>query len=481
MKDAIQIAKLKLQKNLLKYRLLKNNSSFSSSKRSKLILLTLAFCISIAAYGFGVVNAQDEDECQANKAITCDVSLYKFNPQSTNSTMTHVNNIILGGEAKPVDGGVAFVPYENGGGAFPTLARATGKMYLDSPVSTQQYLAYLSDKSGIQLSPQPAYAVTNATQGFNILNPIIKLWEWSRNLVYVFYVVIFIVIGIMIIMRQRIGGQIPITIINSIPNVVISLVLVTFSYAISGLIIDLMHLATGVIHYGLFMAGNSPGAGMETDTSALKYIFQSSEMSVFKIFGTAGVSNFDTAFTLDDVEGFAGNFMVKTVVNIIEDLAQWDTLVSVVLSIAGVSAMFKLFFTLLTHYLTFMLYPVVAPFQFLIGSLPGKTDQIWSWFKKMFESTGAFIGVYAAFCLMIIIVQSPNLGDWTWFPPLSGFTATTETIKHLLGYALFITTPTIPSMISEVMQIKPGPSAGVLGAETLKATSKLPVIGGLLG
>lgn len=455
----------------------KTESFFNKSEKAKLIFLTTLLILSVSAATFGITHAAWTNS--ANLGFNTGDTGEKGDDETADKKPTtgQVENT-AGGIFKmvmgfiPVDdenGGVSFLG-DPAGGALSTIASATGVMYLEGPVSTRQYLAHLSKKANF--GPQPVYA--QGIQGFDILTPIVSLWEWSRNLVYVFYVIIFIIIGVMIIMRQRIGGQIPITIINSIPNVLLSLVLVTFSYAISGLILDLMHLANGVIFAGLFGPGG-PGSNIaNTD----RFTFQSPEMSVFKIFGTSQITDFSGAIDFDED---SSNFMIKTILKILEDVAQWNVLISVVLSIAGVTAMFKLFFTLLTNYLTFMLYPILAPIQFLIGSLPGKSNVIGEWFKKMFAAVGAFVGVYLAFCIMIILTQSPDIGDFQWFPPMSGFSSSTETIRHLLGYAIFIATPTLPGMIQQLFKTQPGPMFAGVGPETQKAVSKIPLIGGLMG
>ena len=66
-----------------------------------------------------------------------------------------------------------------------------------------------------------------------------KLWGQSRNIAYMFFVVAMIVIGFMIMFRNKIGGQVLVSISNSIPQLIICLVLVTFSFAIAGIMLDI--------------------------------------------------------------------------------------------------------------------------------------------------------------------------------------------------------------------------------------------------
>ena len=470
----LRIKLLKFQRSYLQGKVLlkKANLLISANSKLQVIGFLLIICFSFIALTYNPTHALENP----NRG-TEETSNLNFKLADTNNLIQTTLVLINGGYIRSEQGAnggstVSWQPIDEHGGAMGIVAGATATMYKQGPVGTQQYLAHLGEKA--KIGPSPTYAQT--TQGFEILRPIIKLWEWSRNLVYVFYVIIFVIIGMMIILRHRIGGQIPITIINSIPSVILSLVLVTFSYAIAGLIIDAMHLTTGIIHAGFFGQGSSI---IENIDPTKDYSFQSPQMSVFRIFGTAEVTDFETAFELGEIEGVMGDKVINFVINIIEGVANFNTLVSVVLSIAAVAAMFKIFFTLLIKYLTFMLSPVLAPFQFFLGSIPGKSSAIGSWFKGMISSVAAFVGVYTAFCIMVVLTRENTLGDWTWFPPLTAFSAGRDTIAHLLAYALFISTPNIPGMLDKALQADPASIFGAVGGETKSAISKASL--GLFG
>ena len=75
-----------------------------------------------------------------------------------------------------------------------------------------------------------------------------KIWQKTRNIAYMAYVVVVIVIGFMIMFRNKIGGQTMVTVGNSIPQLVLGLFLVTFSFAIVGLFLDFGRVGIGVVH-----------------------------------------------------------------------------------------------------------------------------------------------------------------------------------------------------------------------------------------
>lgn len=86
-----------------------------------------------------------------------------------------------------------------------------------------------------------------------------KLWGQSRNIAYMFFVVAMIVIGFMIMFRNKIGGQVLVSISNSIPQLIICLVLVTFSFAIAGLMLDIGRSSMKVVERVFITAQKEAG------------------------------------------------------------------------------------------------------------------------------------------------------------------------------------------------------------------------------
>lgn len=83
--------------------------------------------------------------------------------------------------------------------------------------------------------------------GFAALRPFLEIWLLFRNFTYLIFVLIIIGIGFMIMFRAKINPQTVISVENAIPKIVISLLLITFSYSIVGFLIDLMYVAIGFV------------------------------------------------------------------------------------------------------------------------------------------------------------------------------------------------------------------------------------------
>lgn len=86
-----------------------------------------------------------------------------------------------------------------------------------------------------------------------------KLWAQSRNIAYIFFVLAMIVIGFMIMFRSKLGGQVIVSISNSIPQLIICLILVTFSFAIAGIMLDIGRASMQVVERVFITAQEAAG------------------------------------------------------------------------------------------------------------------------------------------------------------------------------------------------------------------------------
>lgn len=89
-----------------------------------------------------------------------------------------------------------------------------------------------------------------AQEGFGFteaLLPIQAMWRASRDIAYGLFVVVALILAFMIMFRVKIAPQVVITAQSALPKILIAVVLVTFSYAIAGFIIDFMYVVIGLI------------------------------------------------------------------------------------------------------------------------------------------------------------------------------------------------------------------------------------------
>lgn len=228
---------------------------------------------------------------------------------------------------------------------------------------------------------------------------IAPLWGTIRNLAYVFFVVVMIVVGFMIMFRSKIGGQTLVTLGNFLPGVITSLILITFSFAIAGLLIDIGAIITNLIA-GIYGTDNVFGINSIGDMMKGLVTGTVSSAAIGSAAGGAGVLGIGIITKLGVTAGLslAGAPILATgaiglgIIGILIAL--------VIIGVVLVGAI-KVVITLYKAYFGILLGVVIAPIQIMIGSFPGKGYSISNWFKSLLKNVLTFPMVFA-------IVNLPN-------------------------------------------------------------------------
>ena len=222
------------------------------------------------------------------------------------------------------------------------------------PASTKTYVADVM-KSAKIIPEAQAQGL-----GFSALDPILETWKAFRNLAYLFFVVIFLIIGFMIMFRTKVG-QAAITAQQAIPNVIIAMLAVTFSYAIAGFLIDLMY----VIMYML--------AGFFTEGP---------QIVTRNIFGLVGLMfKGTTGTTQNAIEQFMEDALNIGLVG--EAIAWMSSLLgTVIIGIAILFATFKVFFELVKTYVAVLIQIIFSPIVLMMGAFPGQ-NTFSKWVKNL--------------------------------------------------------------------------------------------------
>jgi hypothetical protein len=273
-------------------------------------------------------------------------------------------------------------------GAIPTATTAVAALF-SPPASTETYVADLMNSAGFHLA-QPAYA---QGLGFSALDPILEAWKIFRNMAYFFYVIMFLVIGFMIMFRKSIGSQTAVGIQQALPKIVISLLAVTFSYAIAGLLIDVMYLAMFFI-VNIFAGTN--GAGITKFAISTNIFSIGINLIAGKDFGVLGSVQTAAQQLIISMVGDPNN-AVSQGVGWIGGLTA-----SIIFGIAMLFAIFRLFFELLKTYVSIVIAIVLSPLALLFGALPGN-NAFQSWLKLLIGNLAVFPTVLVLLALAYIL------------------------------------------------------------------------------
>ncbi len=116
-------------------------------------------------------------------------------------------------------------------------------VFADRPLSGISYIRHI----GSSLHIIPATYAQGPGYGYSSLTFIQSLWQGARDITYGLMIIIIIAMSFMIMFRVKLSPQTVISVQSALPKIIITLILVTFSYAIAGLMIDLMYVVIGLI------------------------------------------------------------------------------------------------------------------------------------------------------------------------------------------------------------------------------------------
>ncbi len=323
---------------------------------------------------------------------------------------------------------------DGSGGIVRGVFGLISNMYEYQPANTSRYVADVMDNAG--MAP-PAYA---QGLGFASLDPILGLWKMFRNIAYFFFIAILIIIGIMIMLRQKISAQASVGAQQALPGIIISLILVTFSYAIAGLMIDVMYLSMFLIAR-LFDNLSKANAGMGTELMS-KNILELG-MLLFTDSGVNSISTNITAITaiirnLGD-SGPIGGFL-----GILGGLT-----LSIVIAIAVLIGTVKLFFELLKSYASIIMSVVFAPIFLMMGALPGK-NAFGPWIKNLVANLAAFPAVLLFAIIYTVFTEEIGIsGNGGFMPPFLIGNGQSGIAGYIIGLAILLALPEIVKEIKK--------------------------------
>ncbi len=328
-------------------------------------------------------------------------------------------------------------------GAIGGLSEMVGYLYVP-PASSSEYLADLGKNFNVV---NPVYAQTD---GFQKLIFLLPAWKIFRNVSYSLMAIVFVVIGFMIIFRSKINPQTVITVQSSIPKIIMTLILITLSYAIAGLMIDLIYFITGL---GISLFDPEKNINRYINMSLFEYLKNLVSLSGKESLGALGLSA--------GVTGALGG-----IIGAIASAPIWASIIIgaavivLIFAIILLIAIFKLFFSLLGIYVKILFLIVTAPIQILMGAIPGSEIGFKSWLKSLFSSIIVFPAVALFLVIGSAICDIENKNVWT--PPLIP-EGSANLLIGFLGFGMILLVAKIPDIVQSVIQKQSFDYGGAIG------------------
>lgn len=376
----------------------------------------------------------------------------------------------------------SFLFKNNPGGALGSLGNLTMALYTP-PTSSAEYLADLGQNLGLI---EPVYAQVPGS-GSNMIRPVFALWQVMRNLSYILFILVFIIVGFMIMFRQKLNPQTVISVQTALPGLVIGLILVTFSYFIAALITDVAFYAVPLVAEIFIQTGapnavaNSPAAiRTAANDSNIFSLFPTFRMPIGSVDSTGTIASTISSILSSTVTPGGNSSNPVFISNILAGLGVGipllfinpvlalgggaiagvglpyviSSLVPVILMIALFIQLFRTFLKLLSAYITILVSTITGPLVILGSSLPGKGGSLSTWWKTILANALVFPAVFGAILFAGFILAS--VGDptlWTSPPPLFGG-LTPGVIPLLISYGILLGTAQVPDMVKGAFGIK---------------------------
>ncbi|OGG29432.1 hypothetical protein A2971_02585 [Candidatus Gottesmanbacteria bacterium RIFCSPLOWO2_01_FULL_46_21] len=346
-------------------------------------------------------------------------------------------------------------------------------MYANPPASTSLAIQDLGQTLGF--IPPQAYA---QGIGFSGLSPLLKIWRAFRNIAYLLLAVVMIVIGFMVMLRKRIDPKTVVTVQNALPRIILTLLLITFSYAIVGIMIDLMYLSIALI-VTMFKS-----TGLLGEPGAVAKLFGYS--TVEEVFGRGGLfavmntifpkSGIDVFILSKEILGWnlvsgivgggAGALVglifspIGAVVGGVAGSLGPPILVALLISLALLFTFIRLFIMFLSAYIQIIFSLIIAPLHLLMDAFPGGLG-FSSWMKNLIANLAVFPVAATMFLLSMafgtVAAQTP---DKLWAPPYLSLSPSTSGIAALFSLGVLFVIPSIANSIKEALKAKPAVPVG---------------------
>ncbi len=372
---------------------------------------------------------------------------------------------------KNAEGAIKTVPVlsqvDLSGGLLGTSASLITGLYLNQPIRTSEYIASLGKDFGVV---KEAHAQVSGS-GNSVLSPVLSLWQVSRNICYLIMILIFVIIGLMVIFRQKINPQTVVTAQAALPGLIIGLVLITFSYFLAALITDAAFVGVNLVGYYFSAAQQNANPKLVSDIAqdnvgsifskfvgmiskgdiegVLQPIIDSLDGGVqawVKLFGA--VTAYQVGASVGGPIGALGGSVICGLAPAAATggiAAPLGLLGAGVCSLIGgaigptvggalfaakafldpagtfswalyfiaiaimIYTMFKLLLKLISNYVTIIFLTISAPFHFLAASLPGRQGIATNWILNMLCNVLSFPAVFGVF-YFVAYLNGP--GGW---------------------------------------------------------------------
>lgn len=355
------------------------------------------------------------------------------------------------------------------GGALATMGRFVDRMYQQKPASAIEYVADLGKNFGIISHPVYAQGI-----GFTGLTSFLPLWKVFRNMAYLFLTVVLLILGLMIMLRNKLDPKTVISVQYAIPKIAVALIFITFSYAIAGLLIDLIYLIIGIFIFSMGFFGAIPSAEATKrfndmiNQSLISFTTFLTGRGIGLIFdilkGTALGTGISVALIIQLLLTIIDLFFTKgaattvgTAVGIAKGAVGGIAGIGVSIFVVGLGItifglLIQIIFMLAKTYITLLFNIILGPIYLLFAALPSKDGSSFgSWIKSIISQVLVFAFVAIIITLGDIMMSFVDKGN-VWGPPFIGRAG--GELKIAIGLGILALLPHVDEIVKTIVEGK---------------------------
>ncbi|OGD09613.1 hypothetical protein A2397_00925 [Candidatus Amesbacteria bacterium RIFOXYB1_FULL_44_23] len=279
------------------------------------------------------------------------------------------------------------------GGTYFLMAQVPKLIFIDPIASGVGEVKQLASKFNI-VSPALAQASGVGYEKLG-LGTVRGMWIATRNMAYLIATIVLVAAGLMVIFRTKISPQASVTVQMIIPRLIISLTLVTFSFAIVGFVIDMMYvIITAVLGMIAFTQGvtgitviNDLGQAITSLTGNFNFVSHFLFIYIFVAILLL-LATIILAIVLA-FASFGGAGLIVPLLGIVMGFFMWSVYVWA-----------KIVGQLIVAYITLMLLTIAGPIMIIVDILPTSTGGFKKWFSCVVGNASVFV-TYALLAILI--------------------------------------------------------------------------------
>ena len=263
----------------------------------------------------------------------------------------------------------------------------------DRPISGIAYVKERLDR----LNPVSVVHAQAPGTGFNALQPVQEIWVVFRNVSFGLFVLVAIVFAFMIMFRVKLSPQTVVSVQSALPKIVLSLILVTFSYAIAGFLIDLMYVVIGLVSligsqlfsapptniFNLLTLGQPLHVPVNLGVLGLLIIYVVSFCICFTILILINIANMGTLLASVTITALLASGIGEILIIV-------GIIAAILLIIVAIFIMFKIIWGLLKAFVNILLLTIFAPIQLTLGTVIPSLG-FGAWVKSFVSNLAVFV------------------------------------------------------------------------------------------